>query len=815
MAFTTSELICTKCSLYKTCENPCIPGRGKEDKPDIMFIGEAPGATEDRMRKVFIGKSGKLLAEVCKQLKIPSKNCYINNVVACRPPSNRNPNREEMKACRPRILKIIKEVKPRVIVLLGGIALKSLLGKTGIAKHRDADLDSVCGVPVYVTYHPAALLRDPSRRELFVQDLRKAKNFLEGKKPTKTKTKYTLLYKDAEVKRFIASLLSPKIEWASCDIETLGLDPLAKKAKLLSIGFATSTHTGTAFLLDKRRIGLASYQKRCKWLNALFNSKKCPKLIGHNFQFDYKYLYGMGIKIDPDNVGWDTQAGQYLLQETYPMPSLKALAASHTDMGNYDEEIKRYKNRMDLLPPEQLLTYNAMDVDATMRIFDKQYVWFHKEPKLYKVMDDVITPALTVLARVELNGFNLDHDYCDYILGKYQQQDEELRRKLGKSKAVLEVCRKFNKKFNPGSSQHVGYLVYKVLKYPVTEEYKTKTGLPSTSRQTLAYFNSRKPNKTLTALVEFSKNEKMLSTYLSPIQSWLHADNKVHSSYNLTRTKTGRLSSERPNGQNFPRLKEIKKIVCPSDGNYILQADYSQVELRVIACAANDKRLKYIYKKGLDAHRMAAASMFNVDYEDVQPEQRQRAKGAVSFGLNYGRSAQALATDMGISLEDAEEFRNSYFSKYKGVKNYIIKMKKFARKHGYVESLFGRRRRVPELKEKRSESSRALLNGLERQSINMPIQSTASDVNLIAMANLQKRLDAERMESLIILTVHDSIVLDVPKTELKKCCRIVKEEMEGLEFDWLDIPLEVDIEIMKSWGELIYEYKNGKLVKIK
>jgi len=787
MNFLSKELPCSnKCRLYKTCKTPCIKGRGNPNA-DIFLIGEAPGEEEDEQGKVFVGRSGKILEKALEKVGI--KNFYITNAVACRPPNNREPTQKEIEACKPRLLKEIKKIKPKTIILLGNTALKSLFAKTKISDYLNQDLEFE-GIKVYANYHPAALLRNPALKKPFLEVLIRAKK---GLISNKIRREYWLLETYEEIKDFLKSLL--KKEWVAFDIETLGLDYLAKRARLLSIAFSGEIGKAFAFSLDKKRLGLLEYRKRIKLLNNFFNHRSTPKLIGHNVKFDCAYLKYFGV--DVDNLKWDTQLAHHLLNEEMLMPGLKELAKRYTDLGDYNEPVKGYMNNLDFLPEKTILTYNCYDADATFRIFVYEYKKLKKEPNLLWVLNNILLPASYVLMLMEMQGASLDLEYVYKLKKKFENEKNEIIRKLEKSKAIRKSVEILKTKFNFNSSDHLRVLLYEVLKLPVDKSNLTKTGLPSAKVEVLKKFSDR--YKIIGSLLRLSKVKKMLTTYLEPAEDWLSSDGKVHTTYNLTGTVTGRLSSERPNSQNFPRDKTIKKMFIASPGNLIIQADYSQMELRVMACASRDKRLIEIYNKGLDAHKMAASAMYNVPYDKVTPEQRQFAKGAVSFGLNYGRGAKALARDLNISVEEAERFRRDYFKRYSGVARYIEEVKKTLRKQGYVESLFGRRRRLPNIyskdEYKRSEA--------ERQAVNFIIQSTASDITLLALYKIYKRIKKEEKLSRLIFTIHDSVVLEVPESEVDWCVEMLKKEMVDFKFDWLVVPLAIEIDIMKNWGETI------------
>lgn len=808
MPFIDVRSDCMKCDLYKTCKTPNIQGRGCTDHPDIMFVGEAPGKNEDIKGKVFIGDAGNMLKKLIKELKFNLSKIYITNAVACRPENNRKPKQKEIKACLDRLKKEIRDYKPKVVVMLGDTPLQALTGRTGISKQRLEDLGTFEGAKLFATFHPAYLLYNASAKDSVIKDLKLVKRYLQTGKgqATQGKRNYTILESDAEVKRFLVQLVR-KENWITFDIETVGLDPLASRARLLSIAFSTKSRTGTGFLLKKSTIGALSYKKRLRWLNLFFKKRK-GKLVGHNAQFDCKYLFKFGVTVG--YCQWDTQLGHYLMDETYAMPSLKQLARLYTDMGNYDEELQPYKDRLDSVPEDKLLCYNCADVDATFRILELELKALSVDKKFFRVMSDILMPASRALGFMELTGIELDVDHISRLTRKYSLAQKRAQSMLWHLDPVKRTGMHFKKRFNPDSDQQVRYLIYKELKCPESPEHRTDSGLPSTSVEALKLFQNKYP-KLITLLIKLSKVNKMLSTYIGPALDWRGEDGRVHTTYNLCKTVTGRLSSEKPNSQNFPRDKEIKRMVRPREGNYIINADYSQLELRIMACAAKDERLIKIYKEGLDAHRMAAAAMFNVEYDEVTKDQRQEAKGAVSFGLNYGRQARGLAQSLKISVDRAEQFRRDYFVRYAGVKRYIGRIHRTVKEKIYVSSLFGRRRRLPDIRSdnkfKRAEA--------QRMAVNHVIQSTASDITLMALDRIILRIQKEKKKSRLVFTIHDSVVLDVPKNEVKWCCKMLKEEMEQFEFPWLIVPLEIDIEIMRNWGDKIAEWKDNRIVKTK
>ncbi len=418
-------------------------------------------------------------------------------------------------------------------------------------------------------------------------------------------------------------------------------------------------------------------------------------------------------------------------------------------------------------------------------------VWgkLSEDPRQVRLYEDMEMPLIRVLSDIEQEGFRLDTSrlaaFGDELRGQISAKEAEIREMAGEP--TLNIL----------SPQKLGLVLFDKMKLDPKAKKNSK-GSYSTDEETLTALSDRHP--IVNAILEYREMRKMLSTYVEPLPGLLSPrDGKIHTTFNQALTATGRLSSMKPNLQNIPVRsqmgREIRKAFIPSsEGNVLVSADYSQIELRLMAALSGDPGLTEAFREGKDIHTATAAKIFRVDETEVTREQRSRAKTA-NFGIIYGISAFGLSQRLGISRTESKELIEEYFNQYPGVLSYIEGMKKKAGENGYVETLFHRKRYLPDIN-----SRNQVVRGLaERNAVNAPIQGTAADIIKVAMIRVAERLRREGMASRMILQVHDELIFDVPAGEVEKMREIAREEMEGV----LDVgfPLTVECGVGTNWLE--------------
>jgi len=408
---------------------------------------------------------------------------------------------------------------------------------------------------------------------------------------------------------------------------------------------------------------------------------------------------------------------------------------------------------------------------------------------------DIKTPSITseqineqikpVLRKMEQAGIRID---CNHL----KKLDETLTEKLNKIES--DIYNLAGHEFNVSSPIQMSEVLFTELKLPTGELKKTKTGI-STAASELKKIE--KDHKIISPILEYRELSKLISTYLKPLPTLVDENSRLHTSYGLE-TSTGRINSSEPNLQNIPIRgkygEEIRSAFIASPGMKLISADYSQIELRVVACLANDQNMIVSFQNGEDIHARTASEIFEVSLDKITAEQRRVAK-AVNFGIVYGQTPFGLSQALSIETSKAAEYINHYFDIHKGIKEYINKMIDRAHTDGYVETLFGMKRYLPNI----NSTIRHIAESEERMAINTPVQGTASEILKLAMINLDGKLTAQYPEAKMLLTVHDELVVEVPQKDAKKVAQAVKEVMRDV--IKLCIPIEVSVGIGNNWAE--------------
>lgn len=512
----------------------------------------------------------------------------------------------------------------------------------------------------------------------------------------------------------------------------------------------------------------------------VFEDDKISKIC-HNAKDVFVSLYKHGIYLK--GLCFDTAIASYLLnpsESTYNVDELADRFLNESIPG-----IKEIKEMLKKNPDERLaqnfLCTEAVYVYRLYEVLLNQL----KEKGMLKLYTDVEQPLIEVLAYMEIYGFTADRDMLKELSSEFGSEIDNL---------TSQIYNLAGGEFNINSPKQLGFILFDKLNLPVIK--RTKTGY-STDAEVLEKLAPQ--NEIIGKILEYRQIMKLKSTYADGLLNIIEDDNKIHSSFNQTVTATGRISSTEPNLQNIPIKLEmgrrIRKVFVPSGSDFlILSADYSQIELRVLAHISQDASLIEAFYNKLDIHRKTASEVFNVPQDEVTPLMRSRAK-AVNFGIVYGISDYGLSRDLKISRSEAKTYIDNYLGKYSGVKKYMKSIVEKARLTGYVTTIMNRRRYIPELK-----SSNHNVRSLgERLAMNTPIQGSAADIIKIAMVKVYNSLKRNNLKSRLILQVHDELILEVHRDEIEQVMEIVKDNMEhAVE---LSVPLEADIKIGNNWFE--------------
>lgn len=821
---------CELCPLHEGANHVCLLGREPKRPPKVMIVGEAPGATEDEAGEPFIGASGRLLTDLLKNAGIDRREVYITNSAKCRPPANRKPKAKEVKTCAHTYLyRELGAFRPEFILMLGNVALQAVLGKSGITRQRgqahvkyfpalnvDGTLqDEPLECTVFGTFHPAMILRNPTTREAVEADLARFARLVRGDKEGVPQTRIKVTRNKAHLVTLRKHLM--QAEKISFDIETFCDHPQALQAKkpglqeyrgdehshVCSISF--STREGVSYVVplyhpespwgvvqtdEGPRISKLIDRKILNFLKPAFE-REDAKYIGHAGKFDVRWLRAKGINA---RLTFCTHLAAHALDENR-MNGLKPLSqiVLGADAYGVGDELKD-PTKMKL---RDLCEYNGKDTDYPLRLYRTLREQLIDEPRTLRVFKFLSMPASNALVDIERRGIAVDMKLLTRRYGKCQDNLETLRRRM-----LPFVPKDKREKFNPGSTQQVAEWLFEDLEFdPIT---MTESGAPSTDKSVLSELRQQAPDDpALDALAKWRKWKK----WEGYLKAWLHyqQDGVLYPTYRPGGTVTGRLSASDPNVQQVPRHNFMRSIFCARPGWMLLQADYSQIELRLAAMRSQDKRMMRIFLTGGDIHLDRAMKITGKLSEDVTKEERSRAK-PVSFGFAFGMGHKNFTTyaldEYGVHYEEreAKKVRQQFFDDFPGLLKWHDRQRRLVRKHGKVTTIFGRTRHLPDI-----ESGDEKVQGMaERQAINVDVQGPASDMMLLACIVLNDRLP-ER-EARVVGTIHDALMFEVREEFVDKWVPVIKEEMENTErirrlfgAD-ITVPVEVDIEVGTHWG---------------
>ncbi|NPA45460.1 MAG: DNA polymerase I [Chlorobi bacterium] len=589
---------------------------------------------------------------------------------------------------------------------------------------------------------------------------------------------YLLVESEEDVKNLVSKL--EKTKEFCFDTETTGTDPHI--AELVGISFSYRMYEAYYIPISENK------DEANKVINILKPILENPsiKKIGQNIKYDILVLKNYGVNVTGKL--FDTMLAHYLL-EPAKRHNMTVLAQTYLNYNPVSIETligKKGKNQLSMrtVPIDKIKEYAGEDADITLRlkyILEKELA---KDKKLEKLAEDIEFPLVYVLADMESNGVRISTEQLKNYEIELTERIEKIENK------IYELA---GTKFNIASPKQLGLILFETLK--ITDKpKKTKTGQYATGEDELQKLKDK--HEIINLILDYRGLAKLLSTYVKALPELINPKTeKIHTSYNQAVTATGRLSSTNPNLQNIPIRtedgKKIREAFIPSDNEHVLfAADYSQIELRIMAHLSQDKNMLEAFNNNEDIHASTAAKIFGVKLEDVTKEMRSKAKSA-NFGIIYGISAFGLAQNLNISRSEAKELIDGYFATYPDVKKYMDESIRIAREKGYVSTILGRKRQLLNINSRNS----LLRSNDERNAINAPIQGTAADIIKIAMNNCFVRLEKENLQAKMILQVHDELVFDVPKNEQEKTKQIVIDEMENA------VKLSVDLVVDTNFGD--------------
>ena len=580
-------------------------------------------------------------------------------------------------------------------------------------------------------------------------------------------------------------------------VQSNGTD--AQRAQIVGLSFAIKTHEACYIPLTHSYMGVQQQLDRDAVLKALKPvMEDASKIkVGQHAKFAINLLANCAIDgdqsqgINVQGVKFDTMLESYVLDSTatrHDRDSLVAKYLDHTPVNFQDIAGKGAKQlSFDQIALEQAGTYAAEEADLTLRLHEVLQDRLAKTPSLAPVLNDIEMPLMPVLARIERQGALVDAN----LLGN---QSVELGNKM--TELEREAFAIAGEEFNLGSPKQLGVILYEKLGMPIIS--KTATGQPSTAEAVLAEL-AEQEYPLPKVLMQYRSMSKLKSTYTDRLPEQINPrTGRIHTSYHQAVAVTGRLSSSDPNLQNIPirtaEGRRIRQAFVAPQGYKLLAADYSQIELRIMAHLAKDEGLLHAFRNDLDVHRATAGEVFGVELPDVTNDMRRSAK-AINFGLIYGMSAFGLAKQIGVDRKQSQAYVDRYFARYPGVLDYMERTRAEAAEQGYVETIFGRRLYLPDINAK----NQALRKGAERMAINAPMQGTAADIIKRAMVAVNGWLDASGLDARVILQVHDELVLEVREDLVEQISKDIRVHMSGAAE--LDVPLLVEVGVGNNWDE--------------
>lgn len=792
---------CELCPLHESAEHVCMMGSGPK-KARIMIVGEAPGAREDQDGEPFVGPSGQLLTELLDAAGIQREDCYITNAAKCRPPDNRTPELVELKTCVATYLtQEFDRVDPEWVLLLGNSALRAVVGKSGITKYRGTPFD-LGNATAYAAFHPAYALRNPRHLEPMKADFAQFGRMVRGESSPAGRSTVRIIKSKRGLHKLRDVLLGADV--IAFDFETNDNGLKGKKQRYLKpwnedgapVCISFSVKEGESYVVPL-------YHAESPWENnwravlQFFKPalERDVKLVAHNGKFDVQWAAFAGLFVYET---FDTMLAAHMVDENR-LKGLKPLSQVMLGADTYGIDLEGAHD----IPLRDLARYAGKDTDYTLRLYHALKQELIEQPRSLRVFLKLMMPASDALVRVEHTGLWLDRKRAVKVQAALVAKRDPCLEKL---REYVPPYNRENINFN--SHPQLAHWLFTELKLPIIE--RTAKGAPSSKESVLLQLAKQHPAPKLLLKYRNYKGN------IEKVTSWIHeADKKdrVHTNYKLFGTVTGRLSSVEPNLQQVPREGTMRTCFGAPSGWSFIEADYSQVELRIAAMLSNDPTMLRAYLTGEDLHLKTAQRL--TGRNTVTKEERKKGK-AINFGFLYGMGEQKFIDyakenyDVDVTEEEAHEARETFFRTYSELRRWHEKQRQAAIRFGRVYSPIGRTRHLPDI-ESPDKHVRA---DAERQAINSPVQSFASDLMLMALVRLQTVLRPN--EARIVGTVHDAILGECRTELVDQTCEQFHTTMIDMDYVKrtfgydVTVPIEVEIRISQHWGGEGYDYEpNG------
>lgn len=840
---------CTACKLYRQADGDdrCVTASGATHA-EVLIVSKSPlvgrGLTEMTTYLTRAGFDPKKLAFTAVS------KCRTWDLVA---------NKTDQKACRQYFDKELAIIKPKWILAIGNEALWMTAGRSGIMKYRGLTFDGPLNTKVVATISPAMVYRNPGQKSGFEADLKYFHNLVTGTVVDDTEPDEINYVMNMADLRAMTAVISGADE-VSFDLETSGFDEYKPDSKIISAALTTVTYGVDGDPDTMKCFAIPLWHPDSPWLwrwRAVIKViakylRRVRKRIAHNGKFDCRWMnqFKAAVKIT-----FDTMLGAALLDENRPK-GLKPLARTLLGAPPWDIEIKHSKDKpwWEVHSLSQILKYNALDTWHTMRLYHLIKSDMLKQPRLAKLMSVIMVPASNAMVHVEQRGVwasrrDIAKNYAT-TLTELDRIESELATYVPVEHPyqIARVLKNGDVRYNPNNgvnwnaSNFAKWFLFTYLELPVLKYGKDKddgsTGAPSMDEESMLELAGTHP--VIDLLMERSgweKNRQFFHAYSEQMDD----DDRIHTTFKLTGTVTGRLSSGKAdtdkvagkvdnrgvNLQQVPRDAFVRGVFGAAPGSYFVEADYSQVELRVAAYLAQEKHMLYLYATGQDIHMAMAMKMTGKPESQVTKEERKKAK-AVNFGFLYGmgwrKFIKTAWLNYGVRVTEieAQAFRKAFFDMFPGLLPWHAAMRRFAHKFGYVVSPIGRVRHLPDI----HSHDAGVAHEAERQAINSPVQGFASDMALWSMVRIKHEFEKRRLVATPIGAVHDAVNLEIPADEMAEALPIIKHVMENLPLERyfgveMNVPIIADVKAGARWGgateltdEQIYAWTEENAVKL-
>lgn len=790
------------------------------ETPDLLLVCGVPTTEDMRKGRILSGTDGAMIRNVMTSLGIDlGKDVAYMSVFEdreCGP----KPKIDLIRGVTIDLLHEIERYEPKVVLTLGDVATTALQGHGGEIGKRRGKCTELKNSVILPTRDPGAIIKSPDGFPDLITDVEKAIRIIGGAGHTiqPPYDNYHIIDSEETFNEFMTAMAENEHSPLSIDIETTGLNPW--KGSILSIG--VSWRREEAYVIDC--VWLNSMSERYR--NAFEDSIWARECIMHNAQFDALWLRSRGFDV---NLIFDTMLAHYLLDGRQDGHSLKRLAADRYDAPAYEEGLAREAFSLEEWKVkeyrDQVMLYNGADADYTLRLYQDLKKEMIKDG-VAQVHNDILIPAVTHFIRLRENGMLVDVEYLDSLGKKWEVEIASLEDKLKKfpgaedmnlrsTKQVkeylydtLKLTPMGGKKNAPVSARLVSKSITGVQDEEAQEFWRTSNvqkDLKSSSTGTYMLYWLAQQHEFPRLLVTHRILSKLKGAYCDGYKEIMDDQNRIRPQYKLHGTRTGRISSNKPNIHGMPRRKEIKRIFIADPGHVIISADYSQAEIRMVAHLAGDETL-IAALDAQDIHREISKQMFGLTDEqlDAMPNEeraiKRRAAKTIAFGLIYGRSANSIAPQLDISNSEAKEYMEKFFRMMPKVAKWLARQKATAKMDHEVESLYGRKRRFPII------ASKSHLAEIQRQAGNMPVQSSVSDMTLLANMRIIADLEERGIPCLVWPHVHDGFYFQVPEEHEVTAIEVTRDQMHAVGFH-TDVDFKCEIETGKSWGDLKIGYE--------